>query len=209
MKERSTLTLSELADAIGPPGRSRRLVAVAGPPGAGKSTVAEALARHMGAALVAQDGWHLDDVLLDERGLRARKGAPNTFDVAGLRSALERIRAGEDVLVPVFDRTLDIARNCAARVAPDAPLVLVEGNYLLLGDAPWDALAPLLDFTILLAPSLDTLRERLVQRWLDHGRSPRDAAAWVESNDLPNARAVLDRSRDADIRVGHVDLAAG
>jgi pantothenate kinase len=82
----------------------RILVAIAGPPGAGKSTLAEALAaslnraRPESAAVIPMDGFHYDDAILEQRGLRSRKGSPATFDVNGFRHLLGRLkaRAGRD-----------------------------------------------------------------------------------------------------------------
>ena len=82
-------------------GLARRLVAIAGPPGAGKSTVAETLCANMNqreatlARILAMDGFHFDDRVLEARGLRARKGAPDTFDVDGLAAMLGRLRADD------------------------------------------------------------------------------------------------------------------
>ncbi len=71
------------------------------------------------AALVPMDGYHFDDAVLVERGFRPRKGAPQTFDVDGLERDLERIRAGgRDVVVPVFDRSLELARAAARLIRP-------------------------------------------------------------------------------------------
>ena len=97
------------------------------------------------AALMPMDGYHFDNAILVERGLLPRKGAPQTFDVDGLARDLERLRAGgREVVVPVFDRTLDLARAGARVDPPGAPGGLVEGNYLLLDQPPWGGLAPLL-----------------------------------------------------------------
>jgi pantothenate kinase len=184
-------------------GAGRLVLAVAGPPGAGKSTLAQALtdalerARPGIAALVPMDGFHLDNAVLEARGLLARKGAPATFDLAGYRAALTRIRAGEEeVAVPTFDRGLDLAR--AVVVGLGHRIVVTEGNYLLLDRAPWLGLAPLFDRTLFLSVPEDVLRERLIQRWLDQGLSPEGALARAEANDLPNARLVMRSSRPAD-----------
>jgi pantothenate kinase len=188
-------------------GRERYLFAVAGAPGAGKSTLAEALVAALdaaapgAAALIPMDGFHYDNAVLDARGLRARKGAPETFDVDGFAELLARLsRADRPVATPVFDRDLDLARAGARIVAPDAPVLVVEGNYLLLGDPPWDRLAAAFDRTLFLDVPEAELASRLIARWLGHGLDPAAARARAEGNDLPNARLVVARSRPADVR---------
>ncbi len=184
-------------------GLNRIVVALAGPPGAGKSTMSERLLAALpagAAALVPMDGFHFDNAVLDAMGLRQRKGAPETFDCAGLKATLERIRSGEGlVAIPIFDREADLARAGAAIVPADARLVLVEGNYLLLDRAPWSELAPLFDLTIFIDVPIAELERRLLTRWTDLGRSKEAARAWVEGNDLPNVRLVIEGSRPADI----------
>ncbi len=73
--------------------------------------------------------------------------------------------------------------------------MLVEGNYLLLDQAPWDRLARFFDRTLFLAVPMPELRRRLLDRWDGYGREPVAAAAWVEANDMPNAAAVAERSQ--------------
>lgn len=181
----------------------RIVIALAGPPGAGKSTLSERLIAALPAgmaALVPMDGFHFDNAVLGAMGLRHRKGAPQTFDCAGLKATLRRIRSGEgDVAVPLFDRQADLARAGAAIISADARFVLVEGNYLLLDRAPWSELAPLFDLTIFIDVPMAELERRLLTRWIDLGRSETAARAWVEGNDLPNARLVVENSRRADI----------
>lgn len=184
-------------------GLRRIVVALAGPPGAGKSTLSEHLLAALPAgeaALVPMDGFHFDNDVLDAMGLRNRKGAPATFDCAGLGATLRRIRSGEDaVAVPVFDREADLARAGAAIVAVDVRYVLVEGNYLLLDRAPWSELAPIFDLTIFIDVPAAELERRLLARWTTLRRSEKAARAWVQDNDLPNARLVIESSRPADI----------
>lgn len=119
-------------------GRERFLVGIAGPPGAGKSTFAQALITALPHSVcVPMDGFHFDNAVLDQLGLRARKGSPETFDYAGFAATLDRIRRGEpNVAIPVFDREMDLARAGAALIGQEIKFVVVEGNYLLLDAGP-------------------------------------------------------------------------
>lgn len=185
-------------------GRDRLIVAIAGAPGSGKSTLAERLRESIEAsgesvAVVPMDGFHFDDRVLAGRGLLARKGAPETFDVAGFLHLMMRLRAREaDVAIPVFDRSIEIARAGAAIVPAETRIILAEGNYLLLDEAPWDSLAGSFDLTVWLDVPVDELERRLVRRWLDHGFAPDEAREKALSNDIPNARRVAAGRRKAD-----------
>ncbi|MCV2867082.1 nucleoside/nucleotide kinase family protein [Defluviimonas sp. WL0002] len=193
-----------IAELIGQPGAHRRIIAIAGPPGSGKSTLAsrvvdDLLAAGVAAALMPMDGFHLDDRLLEPRGLLRRKGAPETFDFPGFASALRRVRDEPSVVLPVFDRNREIAIAGAAEIQPDTRLVVVEGNYLALDEDPWRQLAPLWDLCIFLDVPMAELERRLVARWLSFGFEPEVAHARAAGNDLPNAERICRA-------VGRVDL---
>ncbi len=195
----------------------RVLVGIAGAPASGKSTLAEqvvaALVARDGAgcaALVPMDGYHLDNTVLDARGLRAVKGAPQTFDAEGFVALMRRIKAQDGpIRYPLFDRRLDATVPDAGRVDATTPVVVVEGNYLLLQDPPWADLAHLFDLTVMLSVPLDELRARLVRRWLDHGLSPEQAQTRAEGNDIVNAARVIADSTRADLIVGPGAEASG
>lgn len=201
-----SMSLDELADEIvkRAEGRARFLVGIAGPPGGGKSTLADALFERLkllgeAPAVLPMDGFHLDNRLLIERGLLPRKGAPETFDVRGLRDILHAVRAGGEVLVPVFDRDRELA-ICAARcIAPEDRIILVEGNYVLLDREPWRPIASQFDLTVMVAPEEEELERRLIARWVHYGLSQDEIEAKVHGNDLPNGRLVLSASHPADI----------
>jgi pantothenate kinase len=184
-------------------GQRRFIVAIAGPPGAGKSTLSSQLHDLLpegSAAVVPMDGFHYDDAILESRGLRGRKGAPETFDYFGFEALLKRIRAVEpDIAIPVFDRTMELSRAAAAIIPAEVKFILVEGNYLALDEAPWSGLAPLFDFSLFVDVPRPELERRLMQRWHEHGKSEEEARAWIASNDMPNIERVLARRRQADL----------
>ncbi|WP_127145433.1 nucleoside/nucleotide kinase family protein [Pelagibacterium montanilacus] len=200
--EEMTDKLAELAS-----GRVRSLVALAGPPAAGKTYIAGALHRAIEArhpersAVLGLDGYHYDDRALEARGTLARKGAPFTFDVDGFTAMLDRLAAdsGRAVAVPVFDRTLEIARAGAAEIGPAVRVILVEGNYLLLDDPDWRHLAARFAMTVAIHAPEPVLVDRLSARWAEH--DPEHGAERLARNDLPNMRLVLGASQEADFRL--------
>jgi pantothenate kinase len=203
-----TLDLAGLAERLAAgQGPARRLIGIAGPPGAGKSTFADrlrdTLAGRVAAEVLPMDGFHYDDRVLDAWGARPRKGAPHTFDVEGFGAMLARVAAddGRDVAVPVFDRSIEIARAGARIVTPAARLILVEGNYLLLDDPAWAPLRRHFALTVFLSVPEPELEARLTARWRDIGLAGEAMRAKLEDNDLPNMRLVLRRSVPPDVRV--------
>ncbi|MDX3928260.1 MAG: nucleoside triphosphate hydrolase [Shinella sp.] len=203
------MTLEEIGESVvrRADGMRRCLVAIAGPPGAGKSTLADALndalkARGESSEILPMDGFHMDNGILEARGLLPRKGAPETFDVRGFADILEAVRrAEEEVLVPVFDRSREIAIASARPVGPETHIVLVEGNYLLLDEQPWAKLEGKFDLTIFVGPPYEVLEERLRQRWIHYGLDEAAIQWKLYGNDLPNGRRIIEKSRPADIRI--------
>lgn len=184
----------------------RQIMAIVGAPGSGKSTLVDALARRLqpehteAVAILPMDGFHYDDAVLKQKGRLAQKGAPDTFDIGGLASALERLARGDaPVAVPVFDRALEVSRGSARIIAPQVRLILCEGNYLLLDQPPWGDLARWFDRSVMIEVPEAELARRLRARWQGYGLSPAEIDRKLEANDLPNGRTVRRDSRAADL----------
>ncbi|MGV0814921.1 nucleoside/nucleotide kinase family protein [Mycolicibacterium boenickei] len=189
------------------PGTS--VIGIAGAPGAGKSTLAEALVAAARTRLgddavthVPMDGFHLADAELRRLGRLDRKGSPDTFDVAGYAALLRRIRARTEVVyAPGFERHIEQPIAGAIPVSPESAVVLTEGNYLLLGDPAWSAVAAEIDEIWYCAIEDDVRIARLVARHVLFGKPVDVARRWVAEVDEPNARLVAATAVRADLAV--------
>lgn len=201
----SSVTMDELVQAVLalPRDGRRKLVAFVGAPASGKSTITEALAEALRSAgraaqVVPMDGFHLDNRLLDQRGLRSRKGAPETFDAEGFAAMVARLKTGAEVVYPLFDRSLDKAIAGAGLIQADTDIAILEGNYLLFDAPVWRDLSAQWDVSVWLDTPLDVLRARLVQRWLDHDHTQEQAEARADGNDMANAARIAQHRLPAD-----------
>ena len=185
----------------------RRLLGVVGPPGAGKSTLAALMAQALGerAQAVPMDGYHLAQVELERLGRAQRKGAPDTFDAAGYAALLRRLRqpaSDETVYAPDFRREIEEPVAGALPVFAHTPLIVTEGNYLLLDDEPaWAPVADLLDEVWYLDVPSALRLERLTARHVQFGRTLEQALAWIAQTDEPNARRIEACAHRAQRRV--------
>jgi pantothenate kinase len=192
----------------------RVLLGITGPPGAGKSTLVEALGVRLGgsAAVVGMDGFHLADAELHRLGRRDRKGAPDTFDAYGYASLLARLQANRDPVVyaPLFDRALEEPIGSAVPIPAHVPLIITEGNYLLLEDddlsedddvsegegVGWSAVRPLLDVVWYLDLPEDVRIGRLADRHERYGMAGAAALERATSGSDGRNAAVVARTRD-------------
>lgn len=185
----------------------RTIVAIVGPPGAGKSTIADALAELMAPAAVVlpMDGFHLPKSRLHELGRLDRMGAPDTFDVDGFLAVLAQLKpafgnSGNRVLAPGFNREIEEPVPGAIDISPEFSIVIVEGNYLLLGDGDgdgagddaggWGEASAAFDVSFFVEVTHDVRIERLVARHVRFGKTEADARAWALGPDEANARAI-------------------
>lgn len=185
----------------------RYLLGLTGIPGSGKSTLAarlqDAIAERLGpdrSAVVAMDGFHWPNRVLEMRNLVGRKGSPPTFDAAAFAELLRRLREvpPETVMAPVYDRRLHAPVSDAIEIGPRVELVIVEGNYLLLSEGPWAAIRGLLDQVWFIDIPLEMSMQRVRDRHIAGGMAPDAADAKVAANDRLNAELILSTRSLAD-----------
>ncbi|CCH35533.1 nucleoside/nucleotide kinase family protein [Actinosynnema sp. NPDC047251] len=187
----------------------RSLLGIGGAPGSGKSTLARRLVDALDgtAALVGMDGFHLAQRELDRLGIADRKGAPDTFDVPGYVDLLGRLKAcGPDVVyAPEFRREIEEPVACAVPVPPDVPLVVTEGNYLLLQYDRWKRVRIVLDEAWFLLIDEDLRVARLIDRHVRYGRPVEEARDRVlNGTDHVNALLVNASTSTADLLITDV-----
>lgn len=178
---------------------ARVLIGVVGKPGAGKSTLAQALLKQLPptlATVVPMDGYHLSNAVLNDLQRADRKGAPDTFDVAGFAALLQRIRseASQPIYYPIFHRNLEESIAAQGVVSPATKVVIVEGNYLLHDAGGWEVLRELFDECWMLDVNEQLRMARLIARHIAYGKTPEAAQAWAMGTDEANA-VLIERGR--------------
>jgi pantothenate kinase len=190
-------------------GRDGRIaVGIAGGPGVGKSTLAVRLVEALNAATpglaayVPMDGFHMRHAKLESLGTVKDKGAPHTFEGAAFAEFLAGVKAAtQPISGPGYSREIEDVVVDAFVVPASARVLVVEGNYLLLANAPWWQVRPLLDLAVFIDVPRDSVKARLLKRHAEHGLfSEERNREHVERVDLANYDLVK-RSR------GRADLA--
>lgn len=185
----------------------RVAIGIAGGPGSGKSTLAGELVTTLDAthpaiaALVPMDGFHIKHEKLAAMGQVDFKGAPHTFEGADFVSFLHHLKhATGPVSGPGYSRKIEDTVDNAFTVQPEARILIVEGNYLLLTDGPWAGVKPLLDYAVFIDVPRDVVAARLLKRHGEEGLFTEERnRAHIERNDLPNYDLVCLSQDRADI----------
>ena len=187
--------------------RKRILVGIAGGPGSGKSTLAADVIGALNdridgsAARVPMDGFYMMQAKLEAEELTAHKGAPHTFEAEAFVKLLKTLKSAKTpISVPGYSRRLEDVVPNAFTIAGNVPILVIEGNYLLLDAPPWDEIESILDLSFFLRLSPDITRARLLRR---HAENKRLTPDWVERHveqvDMVNYEVVEASSVRADV----------
>jgi pantothenate kinase len=177
----------------------RVLIGIIGKPGAGKSTLSKFLMSKLPkefVTVVPMDGYHLSNKILKELKRADRKGAPDTFDVAGFISLIKRIRSeqSQNIYYPIFDRAIEESIAAQGVVTAATKVVIIEGNYLLHDEGGWEVCNDLLDESWMVDVDDDKRIARLISRHIAYGKEPEAAKAWAKGTDEVNAK-LIERGR--------------
>ena len=195
--------LLSVTDHIDNNDKNRYFIALSGPPASGKSTISENLAKDLSAkgynsSILQMDGFHYDDLILKEKKLLSKKGAPETFDVMGLINFVSRLHKEDEVIIPIFDRSLELSRSSAVIISKNTKVIIVEGNYVLLNSYPWSELHKFFNTTVMINCEKKILEKRLIERWENFNLPKKEIDEKVYKNDLPNGVNVLKNSIGAE-----------
>ena len=189
----------------------RMVVFLAAPPGVGKSTLALFLERlsNTDAELVpvqalGVEGFRYPQVYLNRNSierdgktipLNNLKGGPETFAVDKLIGKLTDMRK-QDVRWPIYDRTIhDIVEEI---VTVRRPIVIVEGTWMLLGEARWQNVHSLADYSLFISADPLDLKERLLCRKMAGGSTREAAVKFYQQKDRLHVERCLKKSWPAE-----------
>ena len=189
----------------------RMIIFLAAPPGAGKSTLALFLERLSNTVedivpvqALGVDGFQYPQNYLiahsiEREGKRiplsSIKGAPETFAVEKLTAKLTDVRK-HNVRWPIYDRTIhDVVEEM---VTVKRPIVILEGNWLLLGEDHWQNIRSLADNSLFVRAEPADLKERLIRRKIAGGSTWEAAQKLYQQTDRLNVERCLKKSWPAD-----------
>ncbi|MGG5333018.1 nucleoside/nucleotide kinase family protein [Enterococcus sp. AZ163] len=191
--------------------KQRIFIFLAAPPGCGKTTLAlflEQLSRNCSDYTPIQtlglDGFHYEQAYLNSHEtdidgqvvpMKDYKGHPSTFNVPLLLKKLTEAR-WEDNKWPIYSRKLhDVIQD---QVQLTEKIILLEGNYLLLDEAPWNQLHEYCADRVFLYAYAAVLEERLIERKMQGGLSYEKARIFYERSDKRNVEIALANDRSAE-----------
>ena len=186
------------------PPRVPYIIGIAGSVAVGKSTTArimqELLGRwpaHPRVELVTTDGFLLPNRVLDERGLMARKGFPESYDTRRLVEFLSAVKGGEpEVEAPVYSH-IHYDVTAERQVVRQPEIVIVEGLNVLQPAANAElVVSDFFDFTIY----VDADEVDIEQWFLDRFHALRETVFNDPTSFFHNYASMTDAEADAFAR---------
>ena len=184
-------------------GKPRVIVGLLGPTGSGKSVIA-ALFKEMVHQLSLPfrfetfgiDAFHYPNEYLlthtaGDKMLKDLKGRFDTYDVSKLLKTLESFQIGQSVVLPAYSRKTHDPIENAAVITEENALLLIEGLWLLYDKNGWEQIGNHLDFSIFINVDKDAVRESVIKRHTEGGRSRENASAYYDSVDSRNFDLVM------------------
>ncbi|KAF5677738.1 hypothetical protein FDENT_9163 [Fusarium denticulatum] len=184
---------------------ARSIIILAGPPGSGKSTTASQVvqrinARHQTpiAKVLPMDGYHYSrshlDSLPNHVEAHARRGAHWTFDGQAVLDMVKQLHASREspfatLYMPSFDHEIKDPVPDVIEISPDVKIVLVEGNWLLYNEQPWNQIVNYADDTWFVDVEPQLALQRVAKRHV---------ACGIEGT----LEAAMDRARNNDMKNG-------
>lgn len=191
--------------------KKHRIIAfLAAPPAAGKSTLAalfEYLAKEehrLPIQALGMDGFHhYQSYILSHSvevngkqvPMKSVKGCPESFDFVRFKTLLEKVKE-DDIRWPYYNRVKHDVEDDKIQVY--APIIVLEGNYLLLDEEPWKELQTMCDDSIFITTPCDAVKTRLINRKMRGGALPHEAVAFYENSDGKNVERVLQHQLPAN-----------
>jgi pantothenate kinase len=201
--------IAKRARAIADRAALRVAVGIAGGPGTGKSTIAAEVVEALNkgtpgfAAFLPMDGFHMRHEELEGLGTVEDKGMPHTFEGAEFVAFLAKAKSATDALSgPGYSRGIEDVVDDMFAIPAAARVLIVEGNYLLLPDAPWNGVRPLLDLAVFIHVDRARVEARLMKRHAEAGlfteERNREHIGRVDMANYDRVEASADR---ADLRI--------
>lgn len=212
-------------------------IGITGGPGSGKSTTARELAKIMNnkynikTLVIPMDGYHYTKKELINKDNNSlyflkKRGSPMTFDAEGLSNQLFKARKlGNKMFFPSFCRILSDPIHNKIEYNDSYKLIIIEGNYLLLGAIEktflndeeyleckrWKLLLELFNevWFIQLKNGINDQKNRLIKRHLETWKEEQTilwkcnnekeaAEKQTDFNDIPNINLVNKCKKYAD-----------